>query len=98
MSRTHRYFVYILSNYTRNVFYIGITNDIVRRVSEHREGVGSTFTSKYNCRFLMYFEEYTYVMKAIAREKQLKNWKREWKLELIRSVNPEMKDLSEGWY
>ncbi len=61
-------------------------------------GEGGVFTSKYNCYYLMYFEDYTNVRMAIAREKQLKRWLREWKLDLIRKENPEFKDLASNWY
>jgi len=87
------YYVYILSNYLRTTLYIGVTNDLLRRVSEHRDGIGSSFTYHYKLHSLIYYEEYQSIELAIAREKQLKRWKREWKLNLIRSVNPELKDL-----
>ena len=90
------YSVYILSNFARTVFYIGVTNDLVRRIKEHRSGENS-FTAKYNCHYLMYYEDYSDVRNAIAREKQLKNWKREWKIKLIRKDNPDLSDLSEAW-
>ena len=91
------YSVYIMANRTRNVLYVGMTNDIVGRVEEHRTNCGSVFTSKYKCYYLMYYEDYSDVNNAIAREKQLKNWKREWKLALIREENPFMKDLAANW-
>ncbi|WP_008582029.1 GIY-YIG nuclease family protein [Niabella soli] len=81
----------------RTVLYTGVTNDIVRRVQEHRSKENKGFTSRYNCYYLMYYEEYSDVRNAIAREKQLKRWHREWKLNLIRGQNPEMKDLAEEW-
>ena len=85
-------YVYIMSNKHRTTFYIGVTNNIQRRVGEHRAGM-SAFTKRYNLHHLVYYEEITGIRKAIAREKQLKNWHRGWKINLIRSVNPEMKDL-----
>jgi putative endonuclease len=88
-------YVYILSNKHRTTFYIGVTNNLQRRVIEHRSGTGSKFTSKYNLVDLVYYERIFDIEKAIAREKQLKNWHRDWKLNLIKSVNPEMKDLFE---
>jgi putative endonuclease len=88
-------FVYILSNYSRTTLYIGVTNDLQERVAEHRNGTGSEFTSKYKLHYLLYFEEYQSIQLAIAREKQLKRWHREWKFNLIRTVNPELKDLME---
>ena len=90
------YSVYILSNFARSVFYIGVTNDLVRRIIEHRNSQNS-FCAKYNCRYLMYYEDYSDVRNAIAREKQLKNWKRQWKIDLIRKDNPDLHDLSEAW-
>jgi putative endonuclease len=95
--QTRPYSVYILSNFARTVLYIGVTNNLERRVWEHRNGEGGVFTSKYKCHFLMYYEDYSDIRNAIAREKQLKNWKREWKIELIRKENPEMIDLAKDW-
>jgi len=91
------YFVYIMSNQNRNVFYVGVTNDIRARASEHALSIGGNFTSKYNCHDLLHYEEYDSILDAIDREKQLKKWDREWKLKLIRKHNPEMKDLSARW-
>ena len=88
-------YVYIMSNKNRTTFYIGVTNDIARRVAEHKEGSGSKFTAKYKLHDLVYFEVIYDIEQAIRREKQLKNWHREWKLNLIKELNPEMKDLSE---
>ena len=87
-----------MSNFTRTVFYTGITNDLERRVAEHKQGNGSVFTSKYKCYYLIYYEDYTDVWNAIAREKQLKKWWRQWKIDLINKENPEMNDLAEKWY
>ena len=95
---TRSYYVYILTNFTRSVFYIGVTNDIHLRVLQHRNGEGSVFTSKYKCQYLLYFEEYFQIDEAIAREKQLKNWQRKWKEELIRTENPDLRDLAADWY
>ena len=90
-------YVYIMSNFKRTVLYIGVTNNIERRVTEHQSGNGSTFTKKYNCVYLIYYERIQGVEQAIKREKQLKNWNREWKINLIKEINPELKDLSEAW-
>ncbi len=90
--------VYIISNHTRTVFYIGVTSDIWRRILEHKTGNGCAFSSQYKLKYLMYFEEFQYINDAIDREKQLKNWKRQWKIDLIKEDNPEMLDLSEDWY
>jgi putative endonuclease len=88
-------YIYILSNYKRTTFYIGVTTNIELRFQQHRNGTGSKFTEKYKLHVLVYFEEYQSIQLAIAREKQLKNWHRDWKIALIKSVNPRMKDLSE---
>ena len=87
--------VYILTNKNRTALYIGVTNDIVSRLYQHRFEKGSRFTSKYSCFDLIYYEVHQSITAAIAREKQLKRWHREWKFNLIKSVNPELKDLSE---
>ncbi|ANH83784.1 hypothetical protein A8C56_08065 [Niabella ginsenosidivorans] len=94
----HHYTVYIVSNYLRTVLYTGVTNDIVRRMSEHKSGEQKGFTSRYRCYYLVYFEEFSDIRNAIAREKQLKRWHREWKLNLIKTQNPDMKDLSDEWF
>ena len=86
-------YVYIMSNIARTTLYIGVTNDLNRRVWEHREGEGSKFTSKYNLSVLLYAEQCPTMPDAIKREKQLKNWKREWKWDLIKTLNPELIDL-----
>ena len=87
-------YVYIMSNYKRTTFYIGVTNSLERRVLEHKQGLISGFTQRYRLKYLVYYEVHDSMYRAIAREKQLKNWHREWKIILIKSVNPEMKDLS----
>ena len=92
------YSVYILTNWKHSVFYTGVTNNLVRRVFEHKAKVNHGFTHKYNCSQIMYFEEFQYIWDAIHREKQIKKYKREWKKNLINSMNPAWKDLSEGWY
>ncbi|RUT80196.1 GIY-YIG nuclease family protein [Ancylomarina longa] len=88
-----RSYIYIMSNKNRTTLYIGVTSDLNRRIAEHSEGIGAKFTSKYNLTDLVYYEEFDDVRDAIAREKQLKNWKREWKMKLIKSFNPDLKDL-----
>ena len=98
MTRIGSYSVYILSNFARTVFYIGITNNIETRVWQHKNNEGGVFTSKYKCHYLMYFEEYADVNNAITREKQLKNWLRKWKIELIRKDNPDLVDLAKDWF
>ncbi len=86
-------FVYILSNYTRNVLYTGVTSDLDKLIFDHKDGEGSKFTAKYNLTVLLYYERYPNINEAIEREKQLKNWHREWKFNLIKESNPELKDL-----
>lgn len=88
-------YVYIMSNKNRTTFYVGVTNDLNRRVQEHKDGNGSIFTSKYKLFDLVYYEVILSIKNAIAREKQLKKWHKDWKINLIKSVNPEMKDLFE---
>jgi putative endonuclease len=92
------YYVYIVSNFARTTFYIGVTNNIINRIWQHKNGKGGYFTKKYKCHFLMYYEEYSEVIDAISREKNLKNWKREWKINLIRKENSEMIDLAADWH
>jgi putative endonuclease len=88
-------FVYILSNKTRTVLYTGVTSSLIFRVQKHRKGEGCYFSRKYKTRVLLYYEKYQSIQRAIEREKQLKNWKREWKLELIKKVNPKLRDIWE---
>ena len=87
------YYVYILTNQNNTVLYTGITNDLKRRVNEHREGLVEGFTKKYQVRKLVYFEETIDVISAITREKQLKGGSRKKKLDLVVSINPEWQDL-----
>ena len=87
------YYVYMLASKRNGTLYIGVTNDIIRRVSEHKEGIGSVFTKSYGVKLLVYYESFSYVEDAIYREKTLKRWKRQWKLNLIESHNPQWRDL-----
>jgi len=91
------YFVYIMTNRSKTV-YIGVTNNLVRRVYEHKIGVGSGFTAKYKLDRLVYFERFENIDNAIGREKRIKGWLRIKKIALIVSVNPSWKDLSEEWF
>jgi putative endonuclease len=88
-----KYFVYIMASKKDGVLYVGITNDLLRRVYEHKQGTIDGFTKKYFTKKLVYFETTSDVKSAIAREKCLKRWKREWKIRLIKESNPEWKDL-----
>ena len=86
--------VYIMTNKYKTVLYIGVTSELLFRVIEHREReYPNSFTAKYNCDRLVYFEHFDCIMEAIEREKQLKKWRRKWKEELISKFNPEWKDL-----
>ncbi len=90
----NQYFVYILTNKSNKVLYIGVTNNLERRMYEHRNKMVDGFTKRYNLTKLVYFEETSDVRSAIEREKQLKNWHRDWKIKLITNFNPEWEDLS----
>lgn len=83
------YFVYILANKRNGTLYIGVTNDLIRRTEEHRSGMGSRFTSKYDVGTLVYLERHNSSLEAITREKQLKKWRRAWKVRLIEEMNPD---------
>jgi putative endonuclease len=89
--------VYIMSNRSKTL-YTGVTNNLARRVLEHKQTVGSEFCKHYKLDRLVYFEHFQYVSNAIAREKQIKGWLRVKKLGLVVSMNPAWRDLSEGWY
>ena len=89
---------YIISNYNRTVLYTGVTNNIYARMLSYKNNVGGEFATRYNCKYLLWYEPSFYFGDAIAREKQIKSWRREWKLDLIKKLNPELKDLSEGWF
>jgi putative endonuclease len=97
MPRSNTYYVYMMSNKS-GTLYIGVTNNIKRRVFQHKNKLIEGFTKKYNIHVLIYFETFGDVSSAIAREKVLKGWLRKKKIELISSSNPEWKDLSIGWY
>ena len=88
-----RYYVYILANRRHGVLYVGVTNDLMRRVAEHREHLAAGFTSKHDVTRLVWFESHDSIEAAITREKQIKKWKRAWKIELFRDLNPNWDDL-----
>ena len=83
-------YVYIITNIRKTMYYIGVTSSLERRLAEHRDGLGSTFTSKYNIHYLVYYEEFMDINRAIEREKQLKGWSRIKKEKLIKRTNPEV--------
>ena len=88
------YCVYILANHFNTSFYIGVTDNLYRRLQEHKDKINKGFTSKYNISKLVYVETTESIEVALNREKQLKNWHRKWKINLIKKVNPMFKDLS----
>ena len=90
-----QYYVYILTNKSNRVLYIGVTNNLIRRILEHKKKEIKGFTQKYNCTKLVYYEATESVDGAIEREKQLKNWHRQWKINLITENNPDWEDLAE---
>jgi putative endonuclease len=87
------YYVYILASRKNGTLYIGVTNSLIKRICEHKNGEVKGFTQRYNIHLLVYFEYYHQVEYAIKREKQLKKWNRNWKISLIEENNPEWKDL-----
>ncbi len=87
-------FVYIVTNKPGGVIYIGVTDDLAKRVEQHRSGLGSVFTRKYNCHRLVWFEKYENLHDARLAEFRMKKWKREWKVRRIEEVNPAWDDLS----
>jgi putative endonuclease len=87
-------YVYFLTNFQRTTLYIGFTSNLTRRILEHKQGKGSEFTSKYKLTILVYAEEFDSIVDAIDREKQLKNWHKEWKWNLVKQHNPKLED----WY
>src|SRR5512134_1295395 len=93
MPTEKRYYVYLMTNWNHRVMYVGVTNDIVRRLDEHKNKLIKGFTEKYNINKLVYFEETANVYSAITREKEIKKWRRQKKNALVQSVNPEWSDL-----
>ena len=90
------YYVYIMTNHS-GTLYTGVTNDLIRRVDEHKRGKGSSFTGKYRINRLLFYESTNNVHVAIAREKEIKTWRREKKVELIKRSNPTWRDISKDW-
>ena len=94
----HQYYVYILTNKKNGTLYIGMTNDLQRRIYEHKNKLNDGFTKKYGLDRLVYFEGHQFVDDAIKREKNLKKWKRDWKINLIVQDNPQWEDLAIDWH
>ena len=92
--RGHLYYIYMLTNYNNTTIYTGVTNDLFRRVLEHKRGEGGFFSRKYRLKKLVYYEPFTDIRDAIAREKQIKGGSRKKKIDLINSINPEWRDLT----
>jgi putative endonuclease len=91
------YYVYLLTNWNNKVMYVGVSNDLKRRVFEHKNKLFEGFTKKYNVNKLVYFEASKDVIAAITREKEIKKWRREKKNQLVISINPNWRDLSSSW-
>jgi putative endonuclease len=85
--------LYVLANKPGGTLYVGVTNDLIRRIFEHRQGSVEGFTKRHNVKMLVYYEQHETVPLAIQREKNIKHWSREWKIDLIVSLNPEWRDL-----
>ena len=96
MPNEKHFYVYLLTNWNNKVMYVGVTNDLQRRLYEHKNKLVKGFTEKYNVDKLVYFEETDDVKSALAREKEIKKWRREKKNNLVCSINPEWKELSES--
>ena len=97
MKKEHKYYTYILTHEKDHIFYVGVTNNIKRRISEHRKGTYGSHVGRYNIKKLVYFEEHQWIQTAIKREKTIKKWKREWKINIITEQNPDWIDLSKEW-
>ena len=91
----YNYYIYIMTNQHRTVLYTGVTNSLTRRVGQHREGKDGTFTATYNVNRLVYWEAFVNIRNAISREKEIKGWRREKKLALVNTLNPEWNDLGD---
>ena len=96
----HVYYIYILTNKHRSTFYIGVTNNLKKRLSQHKQSIETgekTFVSKYNIEFLVYYEKFNWIQEAITREKELKGWIRDKKIELIKGFNPNFEFLNHSF-
>lgn len=91
----HTYYVYILTNKAKTVLYTGVTNNLKIRLQQHKDSLNpNSFTAKYNVRFLLYFEKFTWIKTAIAKEKEIKGWKKDKKILMIKTINPELNFLN----
>ena len=90
------YYVYILANRRHGTLYIGVTNDLARRIFEHQKGNTDSFTRRHKINRLVFYQEYSSVIEAIAQEKRMKRWKRAWKIQAVDAFNPDWEDLYEG--
>jgi len=94
----HTYYIYIITNKAKTVLYTGVTNHLKIRLAQHRDNIGlnkQTFASKYNVQYLLYFEKFTWVEDAIAREKEIKGWRRQKKINLIKTINQDLEFLND---
>ena len=98
MQKEYNFYIYILINYSKTVLYIGFTNNIIRRIIEHKNDLGCKFTRKYKLKYLVYFEQCENVYSAMEREKEIKKWRREKKINLIKSVNSNLNDISSNLF
>ncbi len=92
--KNHNYFIYIATNKNKTVLYLGVTNDLQRRIFEHENGIVPGFSKRYNCQFLIYYEHFQEIEEAISREKEIKKWRREKKEKLINNFNHEWNFLN----
>jgi putative endonuclease len=92
-----KYYTYILTHQKNHIFYVGVTNNIERRMSEHKVATFGTHVGHYNIKKLVYVEEHSDIRIAIRREKTIKKWKKQWKINIITEMNPSWTDLSEDW-
>jgi putative endonuclease len=97
MATEKRYYIYLLTNWNNKVMYVGVTNNLIRRIYEHKNKLVKGFTKKYNVNKLVYYEETQDVIAALTREKEIKKWRREKKNQLVNQMNPIWKDLSLDW-
>ena len=91
----NNYYIYILTNKYKTIFYVGVTNDLYRRTLEHKAKINQGFSEKYNASYLVYYELFFNIKDAVKREERLKRWNRKWKIELIETFNPQWQDLTD---